>query len=211
MIWGAVHLSKQSKHAHTPAATPAAAWLSTAQGTAAAGQQVQAQTIALAVPSNKHDVRGSSHCAQGEEGLPSKDTCRRRRQQRLLSLASSRMSQLAQGTFTAPKPTSSSSYRSSPGGLPACSHNTHQQVEEFELPSPRTVCFFVLVSYFFVTAGVAYDIINEPPAIGARQDPVTGGQCVFVCVSGAGGSRQTGVSLLRGQHAGQQESVRERN
>jgi hypothetical protein len=32
----------------------------------------------------------------------------------------------------------------------------------------------VLVSYFFVTAGIAYDIINEPPAIGARQDPVTG-------------------------------------
>lgn len=48
------------------------------------------------------------------------------------------------------------------------------QVEEFELPSPKTVCFFVLLSYFFVTAGIAYDIINEPPAIGARQDPVTG-------------------------------------
>lgn len=48
------------------------------------------------------------------------------------------------------------------------------QVEEFELPSPRTVCMLVLLSYFFVTAGIAYDIINEPPAIGARQDPVTG-------------------------------------
>jgi hypothetical protein len=30
------------------------------------------------------------------------------------------------------------------------------------------------VSYFFVTAGIAYDIINEPPAFGAEQDPVTG-------------------------------------
>jgi hypothetical protein len=50
------------------------------------------------------------------------------------------------------------------------------QVEDFELPSPSTVCMFVLVSYFFVTAGIAYDIINEPPAIGARQDPETGGQ-----------------------------------
>ena len=51
---------------------------------------------------------------------------------------------------------------------------THPQVEEFELPSPQRVCALVLLSYFFVTAGIAYDIINEPPAIGARQDPVTG-------------------------------------
>lgn len=50
----------------------------------------------------------------------------------------------------------------------------HPQVEEFELPSPQRVCALVLLSYFFVTAGIAYDIINEPPAIGARQDPVTG-------------------------------------
>lgn len=32
----------------------------------------------------------------------------------------------------------------------------------------------VLVSYISVTAGNAYAIIDEPPAIGARQDPVTG-------------------------------------
>lgn len=59
---------------------------------------------------------------------------------------------------------------------PCCATFSSQppQVEEFELPSPKTVCFFVLLSYFFVTAGIAYDIINEPPAIGARQDPVTG-------------------------------------
>lgn len=36
------------------------------------------------------------------------------------------------------------------------------------------VCTLVLISYFFVTAGVAYDIINEPPAVGATTDPVTG-------------------------------------
>lgn len=32
----------------------------------------------------------------------------------------------------------------------------------------------VMVSYFIVTAGVAYDIINEPPAVGGTQDPITG-------------------------------------
>ncbi|PNH12787.1 hypothetical protein TSOC_000272 [Tetrabaena socialis] len=41
-------------------------------------------------------------------------------------------------------------------------------------PSPMMVCTFVLASYFFVTAGVAYDIINEPPAVGAHTDPETG-------------------------------------
>jgi hypothetical protein len=33
---------------------------------------------------------------------------------------------------------------------------------------------FVLISYFFITAGIAYDIIHEPPAVGAHPDPVTG-------------------------------------
>jgi hypothetical protein len=32
----------------------------------------------------------------------------------------------------------------------------------------------VLLSYFFVTSGIAYDIINEPPAVGGEPDPVTG-------------------------------------
>jgi hypothetical protein len=32
----------------------------------------------------------------------------------------------------------------------------------------------VLVSYFLVTSGVAYDIINEPPAVGTQPDPLTG-------------------------------------
>lgn len=33
---------------------------------------------------------------------------------------------------------------------------------------------FVLISYFLVTAGIAYDMIQEPPAVGAAPDPVTG-------------------------------------
>ncbi len=41
-------------------------------------------------------------------------------------------------------------------------------------PSPMLVLVLVLASYFFVTAGIAYDIINEPPAVGATTDPVTG-------------------------------------
>lgn len=37
-----------------------------------------------------------------------------------------------------------------------------------------TVFMFVALSYFVVTAGIAYDMINEPPAIGGTQDPKTG-------------------------------------
>lgn len=48
------------------------------------------------------------------------------------------------------------------------------QVEEVELPKASTVCWLVILSYFLVTAGIAYDIINEPPAIGATQDEATG-------------------------------------
>jgi hypothetical protein len=47
------------------------------------------------------------------------------------------------------------------------------QLEELR-PSPMFICALVLVSYFFVTAGIAYDIINEPPAVGGQTDPVTG-------------------------------------
>ncbi|GLC37813.1 hypothetical protein PLESTB_001479300 [Pleodorina starrii] len=41
-------------------------------------------------------------------------------------------------------------------------------------PSAMFICTLVLASYFFVTAGIAYDIINEPPAVGGQTDPVTG-------------------------------------
>lgn len=47
-------------------------------------------------------------------------------------------------------------------------------MEEFELPKASTVCSLVILSYFLVTAGIAYDIINEPPAVGAVQDEATG-------------------------------------
>ena len=35
------------------------------------------------------------------------------------------------------------------------------------LPGPMLVFSFVLFTYFAVTGGVIYDIINEPPSIGA--------------------------------------------
>jgi hypothetical protein len=56
------------------------------------------------------------------------------------------------------------------------------QVEEFELPKASTVCSLVILSYFLVTAGIAYDIINEPPAIGGEQDPVTGAALIWLHV-----------------------------
>ena len=54
------------------------------------------------------------------------------------------------------------------------------QFEELR-PAPMTMCTFVLISYFIVTAGIAYDIINEPPAIGGHPDPVTGETICCVC------------------------------
>lgn len=35
-----------------------------------------------------------------------------------------------------------------------------------QLPSPMQVFSIILVTYFLVTGGVVYDIINEPPSIG---------------------------------------------
>jgi hypothetical protein len=52
-------------------------------------------------------------------------------------------------------------------------------------PSPMLVFGCVLVSYFIVTAGIAYDIINEPPAVGAIPDPRTGmaaARLLFSCM-----------------------------
>ncbi|KAK2172132.1 hypothetical protein NP493_987g00000 [Ridgeia piscesae] len=37
-------------------------------------------------------------------------------------------------------------------------------------PSPMFVFALVLLSYFFVTAGVIYDVIVEPPSIGSTTD-----------------------------------------
>ncbi|XP_037959700.1 putative oligosaccharyltransferase complex subunit CG9662 [Teleopsis dalmanni] len=40
----------------------------------------------------------------------------------------------------------------------------------FHLPHPMTIFSFVLLSYFLVTGGVIYDIIVEPPSVGATVD-----------------------------------------
>jgi len=37
-------------------------------------------------------------------------------------------------------------------------------------PSPMTVFSILMVSYFLVTGGVIYDIINEPPSVGSETD-----------------------------------------
>eukprot|EP00775_Hariotina_reticulata_P010562 gene10562-10722_t len=84
-----------------------------------------------------------------------------------------------------------------------------KKIEEIELPKASTVCSFVIFSYFLVTAGIAYDIINEPPAIGATQDPTTGkvkpitfmpyrmnGQYIIEGISGAMMYTIGGLSLI---------------
>ncbi|PVD22408.1 hypothetical protein C0Q70_18220 [Pomacea canaliculata] len=37
-------------------------------------------------------------------------------------------------------------------------------------PSSMVVFAFVLISYFLVTGGIIYDVINEPPSIGSTTD-----------------------------------------
>lgn len=44
------------------------------------------------------------------------------------------------------------------------------------MPSTMGVFAMMFASYFFVTSGIIYDAINEPPAMGVEQDPVTGAQ-----------------------------------
>ncbi|KAL3998149.1 Oligosaccharyltransferase complex subunit OSTC [Acanthocheilonema viteae] len=39
-----------------------------------------------------------------------------------------------------------------------------------KMPSPMQVFALVMMTYFFVTGGVIYDIINEPPSIGQTTD-----------------------------------------
>ncbi|CAJ0954918.1 unnamed protein product, partial [Mesorhabditis belari] len=45
-----------------------------------------------------------------------------------------------------------------------------QRPKWMELPSPMTVFIFVLGTYFLVTGGVIYDVINEPPSVGSTTD-----------------------------------------
>ncbi|MFH4977689.1 hypothetical protein AB6A40_004398 [Gnathostoma spinigerum] len=39
-----------------------------------------------------------------------------------------------------------------------------------EMPSPMKVFAFIMVTYFLVTGGVIYDVINEPPSVGSVPD-----------------------------------------
>ncbi|VDD92925.1 unnamed protein product [Enterobius vermicularis] len=39
-----------------------------------------------------------------------------------------------------------------------------------KMPSPMQVLAFVMVTYFMVTGGVIYDVINEPPSVGQTTD-----------------------------------------
>ncbi|KAF8073248.1 hypothetical protein HT031_000909 [Scenedesmus sp. PABB004] len=84
-----------------------------------------------------------------------------------------------------------------------------KRVEEFELPRAGSVCALVLLSYFLVTAGIAYDIINEPPAVGGVHDEATGkvkpvtfmpfrmnGQYIIEGISGAMMYTIGGLSLI---------------
>jgi hypothetical protein len=62
--------------------------------------------------------------------------------------------------------------------IPAAALMLWLQLRGLEYPPPMLVFTFIVVSYFVVTAGIAYDIINEPPAVGGVQDPVTGGSSI---------------------------------
>eukprot|EP00195_Chlamydomonas_chlamydogama_P016326 CAMPEP_0202897998 /NCGR_PEP_ID=MMETSP1392-20130828/6607_1 /ASSEMBLY_ACC=CAM_ASM_000868 /TAXON_ID=225041 /ORGANISM="Chlamydomonas chlamydogama, Strain SAG 11-48b" /LENGTH=136 /DNA_ID=CAMNT_0049583781 /DNA_START=78 /DNA_END=488 /DNA_ORIENTATION=- len=48
------------------------------------------------------------------------------------------------------------------------------RIEDIRNTSPWLVFAFIVMSYFLVTSGIAYDIIVEPPAVGAAPDPKTG-------------------------------------
>ena len=44
------------------------------------------------------------------------------------------------------------------------------------LPGSMTVFALIYASYFLVLSGIIYDMINEPPSMGAEVDPVSGKQ-----------------------------------
>uniref|UniRef100_A0A7E4WAU2 Oligosaccharyltransferase complex subunit n=1 Tax=Panagrellus redivivus TaxID=6233 RepID=A0A7E4WAU2_PANRE len=49
-------------------------------------------------------------------------------------------------------------------------HLRIQAPKWFHLPSPMQVFAVILGTYFIVTGGIVYDIINEPPSIGSTVD-----------------------------------------
>lgn len=66
------------------------------------------------------------------------------------------------------------------------------------LPSPMTVFFLVLLTYFMVVSGIVYDVIVEPPGIGSTQDPVTGSVRPVVFLPG----RVNGQYIIEGLSSG---------
>jgi len=66
------------------------------------------------------------------------------------------------------------------------------------LPSSQTVFLLIFASYFFVTSGIIYDVINEPPSIGSVQDPRTGAIRPVVILQ----NRINGQYIIEGLSAG---------
>ncbi|XVF69856.1 hypothetical protein PTKIN_Ptkin11bG0114200 [Pterospermum kingtungense] len=66
------------------------------------------------------------------------------------------------------------------------------------LPSPMTVFFLVLLTYFMVVSGIVYDVIVEPPGIGSTQDPATGSVRPVVFLPG----RVNGQYIIEGLSSG---------
>ncbi|KAJ0989407.1 hypothetical protein J5N97_007763 [Dioscorea zingiberensis] len=66
------------------------------------------------------------------------------------------------------------------------------------LPSPLTVLFLVIFTYFCVVSGLVYDVIVEPPGIGSTQDPSTGTVRPVVFLPG----RVNGQYIIEGLSSG---------
>lgn len=48
-------------------------------------------------------------------------------------------------------------------------------IPSFLLNIPKFFIFVLaFISYFFITSGIMYDLINEPPSVGSVPDPATG-------------------------------------
>lgn len=66
------------------------------------------------------------------------------------------------------------------------------------LPSAMTVFAAVFFSYFLVLSGIIYDMINEPPSVGAELDPATGKQRPVAILK----YRINGQYIIEGMSAG---------
>lgn len=50
------------------------------------------------------------------------------------------------------------------------------RMPQISLPGAMTCFMLVFGTYFMVTSGVVYDMINMPPSVGVEYDPATGAQ-----------------------------------